>query len=263
MTLARAMIAAEVLKLRRRRGAMTTALLLSVGVAVLYFAVLELRHEGHLGGARALLSGTTLLGIYFGSFAAILVGTEAGTADVTSGVFRDLAATGRSRVALFLVRIPGAVLVALACNGIGFGVTVLASLAFAGPAPAPSLGLILQSAAWLALATTVVSALAVGVASLTGSRTLTLTLVIGFQTFATTLLYGANFLGSARNGLLLVALSRLRPGPDIGTRAHAGSPSALPGFELPMAAGVAAVVIVAWLVAPALAGAWRTRTVEA
>jgi hypothetical protein len=161
------MIAAEILKLRRRRSAMSTALLLSVGVVVLYFAVMELRHDGRLGGAQGLLSGTTLLGMYFGSFAAILIGTEAGTADVTSGVFRDLAATGRSRIALFLVRIPAAVLVALAFDGTGFVLSVLASLAFKGSAAAPSIGLIVQSGIWLGVATTVITTLAVGVASLT------------------------------------------------------------------------------------------------
>jgi hypothetical protein len=37
---------------------------------------------------------------------AILIGTTAGAADVGSGVFRDLVATGRSRTALFAARIP-------------------------------------------------------------------------------------------------------------------------------------------------------------
>jgi hypothetical protein len=92
---------------------------------------------------------------------------------------------------------------------------------------------------------------------------LTLTAVIGWQTFASTLLFAAQFLGSARDGVLLVALSRLRPGPDTGTREHAGSPNALPGFELPMAAGTAVLVILVWFVAPTIAGARRTRRLDA
>ena len=257
------MTGAEVLKLRRRPGAMLAALLLSVGMVVLYVVVMELRHDAQFGGSSGLGSCTTLLGMYFGSFAAILIGTESGTADVTSGVFRDLAATGRSRSALFLVRIPGAVVVALALNGTGFLVAVLASLTFRGPAPAPTFELVGKYGLWLAIATTVITALAVGVASLVASRTLTLTVVLGWQTLASTLLYAAHFLGSSRHGVLLVALSRLRPGPDTGTRELAGSPSALPGFELPMAAGTAIVVTLLWFVVPALAGAWRTRTLAA
>jgi hypothetical protein len=155
------------------------------------------------------------------------------------------------------------VLVALAYDVTGFVLSVPASPPFKGSAAAPSIGLIVQSGMWLGVATTVITTLAVGVASLTASRTLTLTAVIGWQTFTSTLLFAAQFLGSARDGVLLVALSRLRPGPDTGTREHAGSPNALQGFELPMAAATAVLVILVWFVAPTIAGARRTRRLDA
>jgi hypothetical protein len=259
----RQMIAAEILKLRRHRGTMATALVLSVGITFLYFAAIEFRSHGGIGGVQALSSGSTLLGIYFGSFTAMLIGTAAGTADLTSGVFRDLVATGRSRTGLFLARVPAAITVALAFNLSGFLLTVAAAFAFRGDAPAPSLGLILQFAGWVVLATTVVTSLTVGVASLTGSRSLTLTAVIGWQTAATTLLYSAHFLGSARQALLLVALSYLRPGAAVGTHGQPGSSNALPGFVLPMSTTVAVLVLLAWAVVPAIAGAWRVRTQDA
>ena len=84
-----------------------------------------------------------------------------------------------------------------------------------------------------------VTILAVGVASLTGSRSLALTAVIGWQTAATTLLFAAACLGPLRQGLLSVALSQLPPGPAVGTRELPGSSNALPGPVLPMSTTMA------------------------
>ena len=256
----RRLVTADVLKLRRNRGLLATALALSVGTVILYFAVLELRHEGRLGGAHALTTGSTLLGMYFGSFAAILVGTEAGTMDSSSGVFRDLVATGRSRAALVLARVPAAVLVAVTLNLAGFVLTSGASVLFRGPDPAPDLALVLQSAGWVVLATVVTTSLAVGVASLTRSRALSLTSVIALQTIVTGIVYSARFLGSAREAMPMIALTHLRPGVDYGSRAHPGSPNALPGYELPMPTVVAVLVLLAWAVVPVVVGVRHTVT---
>ena len=262
-TIARQMIAADILKLRRHKSTMVTALLLSVGIAILYVAFIEIRHHGNLAGPQALSDGATLMGIYFGAFAAILIGTEAGTIDLASGVFRDLAATGRSRTALFLVRIPAAIAIALALTLTGFAVTVAAAYAFHGSAPAPSSGLAIKFAAWVALATVVQTTLAVGIASLTGSRSVTLIAVIGWNTIVTSILYLATFLGPVRDLVLLIALGGLSPGQQAGTRIHPGSSIALDNFKLPMPAVVAVLVILAWVIIPAVAGAWRTRTQDA
>lgn len=43
---------------------------------------------------------------------------------MASGVFRDLVATGRSRLSLFLVRAPAAIIVTLAFTGAAFLITV-------------------------------------------------------------------------------------------------------------------------------------------
>jgi hypothetical protein len=108
-----------------------------------------------------------------------------------------------------------------------------------------------------------VTALAVGLASLTGSRSLTITAVIGWQTAASTILYGAEALGSARQGLLSVALSHLRPGPAVGTHEHPGSSNALPGLVLPMSTTVAILVLAAWALIPVIAGARRAEVQDA
>lgn len=262
-TIARQMIAADILKLRRHRATMMTAALLSVGMAVLYFAFIEFRHHGNLAGPQALSDGATLMGIYFGAFAAILIGAETGTIDLANGVFRDLVATGRPRTALFLTRVPAAIAVALAFTLSGFLLTVAAAFAFHGATPAPGAGLIAGSTLWVVLATAVVSAVAVGVGSLTGSRAVTVTVIIGWQTVASGLLYLATFLGAARDLVLVFAVSRFQPGPAIGTRANPGSSNALNNLKLPMSAVAAVLVILLWLIAAAAAGAWRTRTRDA
>jgi hypothetical protein len=257
------MIAADIRKLRRHRATMATSAALSVGVTALYLTVVLARHDGQLPGARTLGDGTSLMGLYFGSFAAILIGAEAGTVDLTAGVFRDLVATGRPRTALFLTRIPAAIAVALVFTLGGFLLTVGAACAFHGPTQAPGAGLIAESGLWVALATAVVTALAVGVGSLTGSRAVTLTVIIGWQTVASGMLYLATFLGAARDLVLVFAVSRFQPGPAIGTRANPGSTNALNNLKLPMPAVVAIVVILGWLIIPAVAGAWRTRNRDA
>jgi hypothetical protein len=262
-TIARQMIAADILKLRRHRATMLTAALLSIGIAILYLAFIEIRHHGNLAGPQALSDGATLMGIYFGAFAALLIGAEAGTIDLANGVFRDLVATGRSRTALFLVRIPAAIAIAVTLTFTGFAVTSAAAWAFHGSAPAPSAHLAIKFAAWVALATVVQTTLAVGIASLTGSRSVALVAVIGWNTVATGILYLATFLGPVRDLVLLIALGALFPGQQVGTRAHPGSSIALNNFKLPMPAVPAVLVILAWAVIPAVAGAWRTRTHDA
>jgi hypothetical protein len=257
------MIGADVLKLRRHRATMATATLLSIGMAILYFAFVEARHHGNLAGPQALSDGAALMGIYFGAFAAILIGTEAGATDLASGVFRDLVATGRSRTALFIVRIPAAIAITVTLTLSGFAVAVAAAYAFHGSAAAPTAGLALRYAAWVALATVVQTMLAVGIASLTGSRPVTLIAVIGWNTIATSILYLASVLGPVRYLVLLIALGGLFPGQPVGTHAHPGSSIALNNFKLPMPAVTAIVVVLAWAAIPAVAGAWRTKTQDA
>jgi ABC-type transport system involved in multi-copper enzyme maturation permease subunit len=254
-TTARQMIAAEVLKLRRSRGTMVAALLLSVGIVGLYFALSESRHNGTFGGSEALTDGVTMIGTIFGALAAILIGTEAGTTDLASGVFRDLVATGRSRTTLFLVRIPAAIAVGLAFTLSAYLITVAVAVGFRGSAPAPGLGLILGDAGWIALATGVTTALAVAVGSFSGSRALTLTGLMSLQLIGGQLVLAASFLGSARDLVLVGALAHLRPGPRTTAPGFNGN---LQSFdELSMVAAIAIAVIFAWTVIPALAAAWR------
>ncbi len=256
-TIAGRMITAEILKLRRNRGVMAFALVLSVGVLVLLFCVTAVQHAsnphryGPAGGVDGFKHAVTSLALFFGMLAAILIGSEAGTADLSSGVFRDLVATGRSRLALFAVRAPAAILVTLAFSAAGFALALIASFVFAGAAPTPTLTLILQSAGWIVVANVLLVGFAVGVGSLTGSRAMTLTAVIGWQVVATSLLLNIGSLGSARDGLLTAALAHLSPfSGDV-----AGG--------VTMTTAVAVAVLCGWALVPSAVGAWRTRTRDA
>jgi hypothetical protein len=254
-TVAREMVGAELLKLRRNRALMAFAFLLSVVVLLIFFGYNAIQHASDpiknspAGGAHGFDRAVRVLGLFFGMLTAILIGSEAGTADISAGVFRDLVATGRSRLALFFVRAPAAILLTLAFNAAGFAVATAASFIFAGSLPTPNLGTILRAAAWIVLANSVIAAFAVGVGSMTGSRALTLTAVIGWQTIATQLLVNASSLGSARDVLVSPALNQLMPVSG--------------GIDIKMATGIAIAVVAAWVVVPAALGAWRTRVRDA
>jgi ABC-type transport system involved in multi-copper enzyme maturation permease subunit len=256
LSLTRQMVSAELLKLRRNRGTMAFALFLTAGVVILFFGVGAIEHAANpsrnapAGGMHGFRDGVRALGLFFGMLAAILIGSEAGTSDRASGVFRDLVVTGRSRLALFAVRLPAAMILSLALSAIAYALILIGTFAFAGGTGTPGVGLILQGAGWIALANIAIVTFAVGVGSLTGSRAVTLTAVIGWQAIATNILLNISFLGSARDGLLTAGLTQLTP---------------VTGDHQPvtMATGVAIVVILCWLVVPTLVGAWRTQTEDA
>jgi len=147
VSIARGMIGAEILKLRRNRGLMVFAGLLSVGVVVILFGVTAIEHASDpaknapAGGMNGFEHAVRALGVYFGVLTAVLIGGEAGTADIASGVFRDLVATGRSRLSLFAVRAPAAIVVSLAFVMSAYLVSIAAIFLFAGGDPTPSVGL--------------------------------------------------------------------------------------------------------------------------
>jgi hypothetical protein len=125
-----ALIATKHLELRKRRGLMVTAALLTVGIVVL---VLGLRLVFHLfdpasdgpAGSPSIFSGLSNLLAEFGFLVAAAVGAAAGTTDLTDGVFRGLVITGRSRLALYLARIPAGLAVILPVIAVAFTVLCL------------------------------------------------------------------------------------------------------------------------------------------
>jgi ABC-type transport system involved in multi-copper enzyme maturation permease subunit len=252
----RRMIAAEILKIRRNRGVMAFALVLTSGVLILVFGWTAIQHASNpatnapAGGVHGFRRAVLSLGVFFGMLSAILVGAEAGTADRASGVLRDLIVTGRSRLALFAVRWPAAAIVSLTLSAAAYAISLVATFALAGGTPTPDLGLVLQGAGWIVLANLVVTALAVGIGGLSGSRAVTLTAVIGWQVVLTNLVINVSSLGAARDALITPALAQLIP-------VRYGGPS------VPMSDTEAIIVLAGWLVLTQALGAWRTRTLDA
>jgi ABC-type transport system involved in multi-copper enzyme maturation permease subunit len=257
LTVARQMIGADLLRLRKKRGFMALVLAAVLGPLVIWtgYQVTEHAsdpaHYGPAGGIDHFVRMLDMLGVFMGPVAAVLIGAEAGAGDLAAGVFRDNVVTGRSRWALFFARIPAALIVTFTAIALGLAFGLAVTFGFAGGLPTPSLSLILESAAWLALANGAVCVIAIGLATLTGSRPGTITTLIGWELVLSPLLVQSASLGSLRDGLLDGVLLFLKPGPS------SGAPS------ISMSVGVAVAVALLWLaILPAL-GAWRTQTRDA
>ena len=103
-TIAAQMTGADFLKLRKKRGTLIWALVLALapGDRVLHgrgHPALLQPHQARAGRRHPdFTDGLRVMALLFGPLAAILIGVEAGTGDVSAGVFRDLVVTGRSRV---------------------------------------------------------------------------------------------------------------------------------------------------------------------
>jgi hypothetical protein len=256
LTIGRQMIWADLLRLRKKRGFMALVLTVVLAPLVIATGYNVIQHasnpalHGPAGGLHNFSRMLELLGVFMGPVAAVLIGAEAGAGDLAAGVFRDNVLTGRSRLALFLARIPAALIVTLTVTALGLAVGLAATFGFAGGLPTPSSSLILESAAWLALANGAVCVIAIGVATLTGSRPGTITALIAWELVLSPLLVQSASLGSLRHGLLDGVLLFLKPGPQTGP-------------VITMSVGVAIVVTVLWLVIIPSLGAWRTRTRDA
>ena len=139
-----------------------------------------------------------------------IVGATAGAQDLDTGVFRDLAATGRSRTALFLSRVDGAwvVVAALVADHAGGRRRrrVRARRRHAArrtsAISSPRSRCVLTSGALGA-------ALAVGLAALVGSRGPVIAILLAMHLVFEPQLQGAGFLGDARQALPISAINRI------------------------------------------------------
>jgi ABC-type transport system involved in multi-copper enzyme maturation permease subunit len=247
------LIKADVLKLRRRHGMLAVAFALTLGILALAYVVTALQHAGNpgkygpAGGAKGFSDSLQFLAL-MGFTVGAIVGSTAGAQDLDSGVFRDLAATGRSRSALFLARVGGAWVVVLSILAVALLADVAGGFLLADGAATPSLGAIGHAVALTASSGALAAALAVGLAALFGSRGPVIGILIATHVIIEPQLQGAGFLGGARAAIPTAALNR------IGDQAT--------GTDLKVALGTAVAVVLAWIAAALAAGAWRTRTRE-
>jgi hypothetical protein len=237
------LIRAELLQLRRRGGLIALAAVLAgAAVAIPYFVVAIVQGDP-AGGADKFRDAIAVLALT-GSVVGVIVGATAGAADVEAGVFRDLVATGRSRLALFFSRVPAAWAVVLPALAAAVALAaVLATVLEGGPRPTTQ-DLVAAFAQVLA-AGALTAAVCVGLAALTGSRGTVIGLALAFQLGVSPLLAQVDALGDARYAIPQVAIARIGGVDDL---------------ELALAAAIA--IVLAWAAAALAAGAWRSVTQE-
>ena len=254
------LVRAELLKLRKRRGLVAITACLTVGAALMVYGVLAIlhaanpAHHGPAGGVTNLGHGLFVLSI-LGSVAATIVGATAGAGDLAAGVFRELVVTGRSRRALFRSRIPGGLAFLLAFVAIGYALAAVASVVFAGSLAAPSTGLLASAGAWLLLSCAFWFALALGVASLVGSRSMTIGGMLAFRLAVSPILLSIGALGVGRELVPGAAVERLAP--------HAVREFTRQSGPIPMSLSAGELVLLVWAAVALAFGAWRTVTRDA
>jgi hypothetical protein len=248
---------ADLLKLRKRRGLFWTTTVLIVAPQVLAYGVLAIlhaanpAHHGPAGGIANLGHGMSVL-VLVGSIGAIIAGASAGADDLSSGVFRELVVTGRSRLALFAARIPGGLAFVLCFAAVAYAVSALVSVTANGELPAPSLTLVVESGLWVFAELAFYFLLGLGVASLTGSKAYTIGILLAWRTAVSHILVSISALGVYRDVFPDVPFDRLAPS------AIEDYVRDVPRVSISLAAAV--LVLLLWVPIAAALGAWRTAT---
>ncbi|MFZ0188437.1 MAG: hypothetical protein WAL72_16015 [Streptosporangiaceae bacterium] len=119
------LITTKNLEIRKRRGLMITMVVLIIVPTVLFYGLRLIFHavdpHGYgLAGSPQFFSQSTNLIDEFGFIAAAALGAAAGTTDLSDGMFRHLVITGRSRLALYLARIPAGLAITVPLVALAF-----------------------------------------------------------------------------------------------------------------------------------------------
>ena len=133
------MIASRVMELRKRHGLMIALIAVNIGFPALFMLIRLLLHafapHANQPAGNDLIFKILVAGFIptFGFIMAATVGCTAGSRDLTEGVFRHLVVTGRSRLALYLARIPAGLAIVVPMVAIGYTIVCAVSV-FAAPA---------------------------------------------------------------------------------------------------------------------------------
>ncbi len=135
------LITTKHLELRKRRGLMVVTVLLTVGLPVLVLGIRLLFHvvdpkSYGPAGSPSVFEFLCQPMAEFGFIIAATLGTTAGTTDLTDGMFRHLVITGRSRLALYLARIPAGLSIILPLVAVAFALVCLVTSYAGTPQPA-------------------------------------------------------------------------------------------------------------------------------
>jgi hypothetical protein len=134
------LITTKNLEIRKRRGLMITMVVLIVLPTVLFYGLRLLFHavDPHTyapAGNPGFFSQLVNLTAEFGFIAAAALGAAAGTTDLSDGMFRHLVITGRSRLALYLARIPAGLAIVVPLVALAFTMNCLVTTYEGAPQP--------------------------------------------------------------------------------------------------------------------------------
>jgi hypothetical protein len=250
------LVAAELLKLRKRRGLVVSSLVLTVAPMILGYTIVAVLHttdpagHGPAGGSENFVSSIGLLSALV-AVVSIVIGVTAGTGDLRAGVFRELVLTGRSRLSLFGARVPAGLAFLLPLVALAYAVAAAASFALAGDLPTPDARLVALAGGWVALHATLGFVLGLGVSSVIGSAGPSIALLLGWQFVVAPLVLGLDGLGLVRD--LLPGAAALALSPD--------ELAFQPAIAMPPA--LASTSLLLWAFVPLAAGAWVTSTRDA
>ncbi|HYK66714.1 MAG TPA: hypothetical protein VEV45_02125, partial [Streptosporangiaceae bacterium] len=188
--------------------------------------------------------------------------------DLTDGMFRHLVITGRSRLALYLARIPAGLSLLLSLAAAGFTVTALATAFLGGQQPARIVaalpGDLFRSGLWFELYLVIGFTVGLGLGSLVGQRTVPVVLLTVWQIIITPALatHVLPHLMNAQRLAVGVAMYQLKPAVLAGgviVSPNGGEQLALP----PMPTWAIAAVITGWIIGWLAIGAWKMATRDA
>jgi hypothetical protein len=132
------MITTRIMELRKRRGLMIALVVVNIGIPTLFLVIRLLAHAfapksyGPAGGYEIYTSLVAGVMYVFGFIVAATLGCTAGSVDLSEGMFRHLVVTGRSRLSLYLARIPAGLAIVVPLVAIGFTI-VCTVCVFAAP----------------------------------------------------------------------------------------------------------------------------------
>ena len=268
------LIGAKVLELRRRRTLMIVMVAFTVILPVLFYGVRLALHLSNpvqyeaAGAPDAFVTAGTLMD-EFGFIIAVALGATAGTTDLTDGMFRHLVITGRSRLALYLARIPAGLSILLSMAAVGFTVTCMVTAFAHSPLPAgaavPSPAVMTDVGLWLELDLIIGFTAGLGLGSLMGQRTVPIILLILLEIIVTPILADHALPGFINGERLVVGvdMDQLKPAALLGGTAvgPGGGPRVL---HLPlMPDWFMAVVIGGWIIGWSVLGAWKMASRDA
>jgi hypothetical protein len=268
------LIGAKFLELRKRRVLLTVMVVFTIALPVIFYGIRLIYHLGDpsryapAGAPDAFATAGTVMD-EFGFIIAVTLGATAGTADLTDGMFRHLVITGRSRLALYLARIPAGLAILLPLAAAGFTVACLVTGFLGNPEPAGAVlvspGAMIRSGLWLELDLVIGFTVGLGLGSLMGQRTIPVILLIVLEIIITPPLADhalPNFVDGERL-VVGVAMDQLKPAALAGgtTIGPGGGPREL--HIPPMPTWALVTVIVGWITIWSAIGAWKMTTRDA